>query len=60
MDRWSSLETILAYLPEELERSLVTCIQETKPDVEAIKAADSRREQVAGAEVRRGCHLRVA
>lgn len=53
-------ETILSYLPEDLERALVACIQETKPDTEAIKAAALRFEQVAGAEVRRGSHLRVA
>jgi hypothetical protein len=52
-------ETILSYLPGDLERSLVACIQETKPDAEAIKAAVSRHEDVAGAEVRRGSHLRV-
>jgi hypothetical protein len=53
-------ETILSYLPEDLERSLVACIQETKPDTEAIKAAVLLHEEVAGAEVRRGSHLRVA
>jgi hypothetical protein len=53
-------ETILSYLPEDLERALVACIQETKPDTEAIKAAALRLEEVAGAEVRRGSHLRVA
>lgn len=53
-------ETVLSYLPEDLERSLAACIHETKPDTEAIKAAVSRHEEVAGAEVRRGSHLRVA
>jgi hypothetical protein len=53
-------ETILSYLPEDLERALVTCIQETKPDTDAIKAAALRHEEVAGAELRRGSHLRVA
>jgi Siphovirus Gp157 len=53
-------ETVLSYLPEELERALAACIHETKPDAEAIKAAVSRNEEVAGAEVRRGSHLRVA
>ncbi len=52
-------ETILSYLPEDLERSLVACIHETRPDTEAIKAAALRHEEVAGAEVRRGSHLRV-
>jgi hypothetical protein len=53
-------ETILSHLPEDLERALVACIQETKPDTEAIKAAALRFEEVAGVEVRRGSHLRVA
>ena len=53
-------ETILSYLPQDLERSLAACVQETRPDCEAIKAAVSRHEEVAGAEVRRGSHLRVA
>ncbi len=53
-------ETILSYLPEELQRALAACIQETKPDTEAIKAAALRQEEVVGAEVRRGSHLRVA
>jgi len=46
--------TLLAYLPEELERSLEACIQETRPDTEAIKAVVLRNEEVAGAEVRGG------
>jgi hypothetical protein len=53
-------ETIISYLPEDLERALKACVQETKPDTEAIKAAVLRNEEVAGAEVRRGSHLRVA
>jgi hypothetical protein len=53
-------ETILSCLPAELERALIACIQEMKPDTEAIKAASMRHEDVAGAEVRRGSHLRVA
>lgn len=53
-------ETILSYLPEDLEHALAACIQETRPDTEAIKAAVLRDESVAGAEVRRGSHLRVA
>jgi hypothetical protein len=53
-------ETVLSYLPEELERTLAECIQETRPDTEAIKAAVLRHEEVARAEVRRGSHLRVA
>jgi Siphovirus Gp157 len=53
-------ETVLSCLPDELERALVACVRETKPDTEAIKAAVLRHEEVAGAEVRRGSHLRVA
>jgi hypothetical protein len=53
-------ETILSYLPEDLERALVACIQEATPDIEAIKSAALRDEEVAGAEVRRDSHLRVA
>ena len=53
-------ETVLSCLPDELERALIACVQETRPDTEAIKAAVLRHEEVAGAEVRRGSHLRVA
>jgi hypothetical protein len=53
-------ETILSYLPEELERALMACLHETRPDTEAIKAAVLRHEEVTGAEVHRGFHLRVA
>ena len=53
-------ETILSYLPEDLEHALTACIQETRPDTEAIKAAALRHEEIIGAEVRRGSHLRVA
>ena len=53
-------QTVLSLLPENLERALVASVQEMKPDTEAIKAAWMRHEEVAGAEVRRGSHLRVA
>jgi len=53
-------ETILSLLPDELARSLESSIQETLPDADAIKAAVMQHEQVPGAEVRRGSHLRVA
>ena len=53
-------ETVLSVLPEELARALESSVQETKPDADAIKAALLRQEQVPGAEVRRGSHLRVA
>lgn len=53
-------ETVLSYLPEELESVLAASIQEITPDTEAIRAAVTRHEEVAGAEIRRGSHLRVA
>jgi hypothetical protein len=53
-------ETVLSCLPEELERAMTACVQETRPDTEAIKAAALLHEEVAGAEVRRGSHVRVA
>ena len=52
-------ETVLSLLPDELSRSLESSIQETRPNPDAIKAAAMRDEQVPGAEVRRGSHLRV-
>ncbi len=52
-------ETVLSVLPEELAKSLESSVQETKPDTEAIKAAALCQQQVPGAEVRRGWHLRV-
>jgi hypothetical protein len=52
-------ETVLSALPEELAKSLELSVQEAKPDTDAIKAATQRQEQVPGAEVRRGWHLRV-
>jgi hypothetical protein len=53
-------ETVLSLLPEELSKALERCVQEAKPDSEAIKAAASRQEEVPGAHVQRGSHLRVA
>ncbi len=53
-------QTVLSCLPEELELAMAACVVEMKPDTEAIKAASMRHEEVAGAEVRRGSHLRVA
>ena len=52
-------ETVLAYLPEELSKMLEAAVQESKPDSEAIKSAIQQEEHVPGAELRRGCHLRV-
>jgi hypothetical protein len=52
-------ETVLSLLPDELSISLESSIQESRPNPDAIKAAAMRDEQVPGAEVRRGSHLRV-
>ena len=52
-------ETALSLLPDELSKSLQSSIQETRPNADAIKAAAMRNEQVPGAEVKRGSHLRV-
>ena len=52
-------ETVLANLPEELSKMLEAAVQESKPDSEAIKSAIQQEEHVPGAELRRGCHLRV-
>ena len=52
-------ETVLTVLPEELARALESSVQGAKPDTDAIKAAALRQQQVPGAEVRRGLHLRV-
>jgi hypothetical protein len=52
-------ETILSILPEELAAVLESSVQEIRPDSDAIKAAVTRQEQVPGADVRRGWHLRV-
>jgi hypothetical protein len=53
-------ETMLSLLPETLSKSLESSVQEMRPNAEAIKAAAMRNEQVPGAEVRRGSHLRVS
>ena len=53
-------ETIVSHLPEGLVVALEACVQDTKPDTDAIKAAAMRNEEVPGANVRRGSHLRVA
>ncbi|WP_263356650.1 siphovirus Gp157 family protein [Acidicapsa ligni] len=53
-------QTVLSLLPDELSKSLEMCVHEARPDSEAIKSAVSRQEEVPGALVQRGSHLRVA
>lgn len=53
-------QSILEYLPEVLKGALVACIQQEKPNNEAIRQAIGHGELVPGAEVHRGSHVRVA
>jgi hypothetical protein len=52
-------ETVLANLPDELARMLESALEESRPDTDTIKAAIQRQEEVPGAELRRGWHLRI-
>jgi len=52
-------ETVLANLPNELSQMLEDTVQEFRPDADTIRAAIQRDEQVPGAELRRGSHLRI-
>ena len=52
-------EAVLANLPDELGRILESAVEESRPDTDSIKAAILREEQVPGAELRRGWHLRI-
>ena len=52
-------ETVLANLPGELGKMLESAVEESRPDTDTIKAAIQREEQVPGAELRRGWHLRI-
>jgi hypothetical protein len=52
-------ETLHANLPDELGRMLESAVEESRPDTDAIKAAIQGGEEVPGAELRRGWHLRI-
>jgi hypothetical protein len=52
-------ETVLANLPNELSQMLEDTAQEFRPDADIIRAAIQSDEQVPGAELRRGSHLRI-
>ena len=52
-------ETVLANLPDELGNMLESTVGESRPDTDTIKAAIQREEQVPGAELLRGWHLRI-
>ena len=51
--------TLLANLPDELGKMLEGTVEESRPDTDTIKAAIQHEEQVPGAELRRGWHLRI-
>ena len=52
-------ETVLANLPDELGKILESAVEESRPDMDSIKAAIQREENIPGAELRRGWHLRI-
>ena len=52
-------ETVLANLPDELGKMLEGTVEESRPDTDSIKAAILHEDQVPGAELRRGWHLRI-
>jgi hypothetical protein len=52
-------ETVLANLPDELSKALESVVEESRPDNDTIKAAIQREDEVPGAELRRGWHLRI-
>jgi len=53
-------EAVLALLPEGTSKLLASCIHDDTPSNDAIKEAASRCEEVPGAQIKRGVHLRVA
>lgn len=52
-------QSVLANLSPEIADVLNGCVRQRKPSNEAIKQAIYAHEDVPGAEVWRGCHLRV-
>ena len=53
-------QVVLALLPEDTSKDLASCIREDRPSNDAIREAVSRFEEVPGAQVKRGIHLRIA
>jgi hypothetical protein len=51
-------ETVLANLPDELGKMLESTVEESRPDTDTIRVA-IQQEEVPGAELRRGWHLRI-
>jgi len=53
-------QLIVASLPEDTSKALANCVRDDRPSNDAIKEASSRFEEIPGAQVKRGVHLRVA
>ena len=53
-------QALLSFLSTETLRELNACVRQMKPSSDAIKTAVAAHEEVPGAQVRRGVHLRVA
>jgi len=53
-------EALLTYLTDEERKELNACVRQMKPNADAIKKAAADQEEVPGAAIRRGVHLRVA
>jgi hypothetical protein len=52
-------QAVLACLPEDTSEALKSCVRDDRPSNDAIKEAVRRCEEVPGAIVKRGVHLRV-
>jgi hypothetical protein len=53
-------QAVLDVLPDDTSKALKSCIRNDRPSNDAIKEAASRCEEIPGAQVKRGIHLRVA
>lgn len=53
-------QLVVASLPENTSKALAGCIRDDRPNSDAIKEAVSHFEEIPGAQVKRGVHLRVA
>ena len=53
-------QEVLAFLPEGTSKVLANCVRDDRPSNDAIKEASSQFEEIPGAQVKRGVHLRVA
>ena len=53
-------QEVIAFLPEDTSKVLANCVRDDRPSNDAIKEAASRFEEIPGAQVKRGVHLRVA